>query len=137
MMIVQRSHPGRAHTHKGFAMSTPTTPAKPTNGLAAARKAKKYGHVSLAYALWAADKRSTVTAADIASLEATGTAKDVSALIKAVSALPTKPGRFWDILEGRIAPPVDAVKVFANKRPGGKGGPVAPVKPAAASADLI
>lgn len=112
-------------------MSTPTTPVTPANGLAAARKGKKYGHVSLAYALAAVNPKSTLTGSDIATLEATGTAKEVAPVLTALKALPVKPGRFWDILEGRIAAPTKEVSVFAPK------GKVQAAPAVAAKSDLI
>lgn len=111
-----------------------TAPKAPVSPLTTARKAKKYGHVSLAWALAAVNPKSTLTGKDIAALEATGTAKEIAPVVKAVNALPVKPGRFWDILEGRIAAPTKEVAVFANKAPKGKGGPAAAV---AAKSDLI
>lgn len=94
-------------------MSTSTKPV--ASALATARKAKKYGHVSLAYALAAVNPKSTLTGKDIAALEASGDAKAMAPVIKAIGSLPVKPGRFWDILEGRIAPPTKEVAVFAPK----------------------
>lgn len=102
--------------------------AKVVSPLTTARKGKKYGHVSLAWALAAVNPKSTLTGKDIAALEATGTPKDIAPVIKAIAALPVKPGRFWDILEGRIAAPTKELAVFANKAPKGKGGPATAVK---------
>lgn len=108
-----------------------TNSKAPVSPLTTARKAKKYGHVSLAYALAAVNPKSTLTGKDIAALEAGGDAKAVAAVVKAIGTLPTKPGRFWDILEGRIAPPTAEVKVFAPK------GKVQAAPAVAAKSDLI
>jgi hypothetical protein len=111
-----------------------TTVKSSVNALTTARKAKKYGHVSLAYALFAVDPKSTLTGKDIAALEAAGApAKDVAALVKKVNALPVKPGRFWDILEGRIVAPTKESAVFAGKVKKGTG----PVAAVAQPSDLI
>lgn len=96
-------------------MSASTTAKATVSPLTTARKAKKYGHVSLAYALAAVNPKSTLTGKDIAALEATGTAKEIKPVLDALKALPVKPGRFWDILEGRIAAPTKEVAVFAPK----------------------
>lgn len=95
-------------------MSSTSTKAT-VSPLTTARKAKKYGHVSLAYALAAVNPKSTLTGKDIATLEATGDARAIAPVLKALSTLPVKPGRFWDILEGRIAAPTKEVAVFAPK----------------------
>lgn len=110
-------------------MSVSTTPK--VSPLATARKAKKYGHVSLAYALAAKNAKSTLTGKDIATLEATGDAKAIAPVLKALEALPVKPGRFWDILEGRIAAPTKEVAFLAPK------GKVQAAPAVAAKSDLI
>lgn len=111
-------------------MATQTL-SKAALDLVAARKAKKYGHVSLAYALAAKDPKSTLTGKDIAALEASTDGKGVAPVLKALGTLPVKPGRFWDILEGRIAAPTKEVAFLAPK------GKVQAAPAVAAKSDLI